>query len=186
MAFELRRLELDGIVEIRPDRFGDDRGFFSEVWSKPALESHGLKIDFVQDNHSFSAAKGVLRGLHYQLEPAAQDKLVRVTRGAVYDVAVDIRPASPTFGRWVGVTLSADAWNQLLVPKGFAHGFLTLTDNCEVQYKVSAPYSPEHDRSIRFDDPAIAIEWPDVGLEPQLSAKDREARTLAQARAELG
>lgn len=186
MAFEVRRLELDGVVEIKPDRFGDDRGFFSEVWSKSALGSHGLELDFVQDNHSFSAAKGVLRGLHYQLEPAAQDKLVRVTRGAVYDVAVDIRPNSSTFGQWVGVTLSADQWNQLLVPRGFAHGFLTLTDNCEVQYKVSAPYSPGHDRSIRFDDPAIGIQWPDVGVEPQLSQKDRDAPTLAQARAELG
>ena len=186
MAFEIRRLPLDGVVEIRPDRFGDDRGFFSEVWNKQGLVAHGIDVDFVQDNHSLSAAKGVVRGLHYQLQPAAQDKLVRVTRGAVFDVGVDIRPGSPTFSQWVGVTLSAEDWNQLLIPKGFAHGFLTLTENCEVQYKVSAPYSPEHDRSIRFDDADISIDWPDVGVEPQLSQKDRDARTLAEARAELG
>ena len=183
---DARPLGLDGVLEIRPKKHGDARGFFSETWSRTAMAGIGIDEDFVQDNHSFSAAKGVLRGLHYQLQPAAQDKLVRVTRGAVFDVGVDIRPGSPTFGQWVGVTLSAQDWNQLLIPKGFAHGFLTLTENCEVQYKVSAPYSPEHDRSIRFDDADISIDWPDVGVEPQLSQKDRDARTLAEARAELG
>src|SRR6476620_6529345 len=145
----------------------------------------GLAVDFVQDNHSYSAARGVVRGLHFQLAPAAQDKLVRVTRGAVFDVAVDIRPGSATYAIWVGVELSAKKWNQLLVPKGFAHGFVTLVEDCEVQYKVSAPYSPEHDRSLRFDDPAIGIEWPGVGVAFQLSAKDRDAPLLADLEAEL-
>lgn len=145
----------------------------------------GLDIDFVQDNHSYSAAKGVLRGLHFQLTPAAQDKLVRVTRGAVFDVAVDIRPGSASYAKWVGVELSAEKWNQLLVPKGFAHGFLTLREDCEVQYKVSTPYSPEHDRSVRFDDPAIGIDWPDVGVPFQLSAKDRDAPLLADLEGDL-
>ena len=186
MAIDVRRLALDGVLELRPQRFGDDRGFFSEVWNREAMAQAGLDMDFVQDNHSYSAAKGVLRGLHFQLAPAAQDKLVRVSRGAVFDVAVDIRPDSATFGKWVGVTLSAKEWNQLLVPKGFAHGFLTLTEDCEVQYKVSAPYSPQHDRSLHFDDPALGIEWPDVGSDFQLSDKDRDAPLLSDLKAELG
>jgi dTDP-4-dehydrorhamnose 3,5-epimerase len=186
MAIDVRRLALDGVLELRPQRFGDDRGFFSEVWNREAMAKAGLAMDFVQDNHSYSAARGVLRGLHFQLAPAAQDKLVRVSRGAVFDVAVDIRPDSATFGKWVGVRLSAEQWNQLLVPKGFAHGFLTLTEDCEVQYKVSAPYSPERDRSLRFDDPALGIEWPDVGSDFQLSDKDRDAPLLADLEAEFG
>lgn len=186
MGIEVRALPLKGVFEFRPERFGDDRGFFSEVWSSEAMAQAGFNIDFVQDNHSFSAPRGVLRGLHFQLEPAAQDKLVRVTRGAVFDVAVDLRPGSGTFRRWAAVTLSAQLWNQLLVPKGFAHGFLTLTEDCEVQYKVSAPYSPECERSIRFDDPAIAVEWPDLGVDFQLSARDRDAPLLADLEAALG
>jgi dTDP-4-dehydrorhamnose 3,5-epimerase len=128
-----------------------------------------------------SAAKGVLRGLHYQLPPAPQAKLVRVTRGSIYDVAVDIRRESPTFGRWVGLVLSAELWNQALIPAGFAHGFVTLEDNVEVQYKVSAPYRPDLDRAIRFDDAAIGIEWPIGGDAVQLSAKDQAAPKLADA-----
>ena len=185
MAIEVLPLALAGVAELRAQRFGDDRGFFSEVWSRQAMADAGIDIDFVQDNHSYSAAKGVLRGLHFQLAPAAQDKLVRVTRGAVFDVAVDIRRGSETFGKWVGATLSAELWNQLFVPKGFAHGFLTLTEDCEVQYKVSYAYSPEHDRSLRFDDPAIGIDWPDVGAALQLSAKDRDAPLLADLKPEL-
>jgi len=176
---EIRPLDLEGLVELRPPRFRDERGFFSEVWSQDALAEAGIDISFVQDNHSCSA-RGVLRGLHLQLPPAAQDKLVRVTRGVIFDVAVDIRFGSPTFGRWAGVTLSAEEWNQLLVPKGFAHGFVALEDGTEVIYKVSAPYAPALERSIRFDDPAIGIEWP---LEPDaliLSDKDRAAPLLAQ------
>jgi dTDP-4-dehydrorhamnose 3,5-epimerase len=179
---EVRPLDLDGLVELRPRRFEDERGFFSEVWSQDALAEVGIDVRFVQDNHSCSA-RGVLRGLHLQLPPAAQDKLVRVTRGTIFDVAVDIRPGSPTFGHWAGVTLSAEEWNQLLVPKGFAHGFVALEDGTEVIYKVSAPYAPALERSIRFDDPAIGIEWP---LEPDaliLSDKDRAAPLLSQLEA---
>jgi dTDP-4-dehydrorhamnose 3,5-epimerase len=178
-VLEIRPLELDGLVELRPPRFGDERGFFSEVWSQDALAEAGIDVRFVQDNHSCSA-RGVLRGLHLQLPPAAQDKLVRVSRGAIFDVAVDIRPDSPTFGRWAGVTLSAEEWNQLLVPKGFAHGFVALEDGTEVIYKVSAPYAPALERSIRFDDPAIGIEWPLEEVALVLSDKDRAAPLLAQ------
>lgn len=178
---DIRPLGLDGAVEIRSPRHGDARGFFSEVWSRERFVAAGLDVDWVQDNHSMSAARGVLRGLHYQLPPAAQAKLVRVSRGSVYDVAVDIRRSSPTFGRWVGLVLSADAWNQLLIPAGFAHGFVTLEENVEVQYKVSAPYRPDLDRGLRFNDPAIGVEWPISGDEVQLSAKDQAAPDLAQA-----
>jgi dTDP-4-dehydrorhamnose 3,5-epimerase len=176
---EVRALELPGVFEFLPPRFGDARGFLSETWSREAMATAGFDMDFVQDNHSFSAAKGVIRGLHFQVPPAAQDKLVRVSRGAVFDVAVDIRRGSPSFGRWAGLVLSAERWNQLLIPRGFAHGFLTLEENCEVQYKVSAPYRPEHDRAIRYDDPAIGIAWPAIGIEVQLSAKDAAAPLLA-------
>jgi len=178
---DIRRLAIPDLIEIVPARHGDHRGFFSEVWNGPALAAHGIETRFVQDNHSFSVEAGVLRGLHYQEPPAAQAKLVRVTRGAIYDVCVDIRHGSPTFGRWVGLKLSAEAWNQLLVPEGFAHGFLTLEPNCEVLYKVSAPYSREHDRGIRWDDPALAIDWPLEGRTPILSGKDGGAPTLAEA-----
>ena len=129
---EVRPLELDGVLEIRPRRFGDDRGFFSEVWREDRLSEIGIRARFVQDNHSYSKARGVLRGLHYQLPPAQQDKLVRAARGSIFDVAVDIRPGSPTFGRWAGVVLSAREWNQLFIPTGFAHGFVTLEDETEV------------------------------------------------------
>jgi dTDP-4-dehydrorhamnose 3,5-epimerase len=139
----------------------------------------GIDEDFVQDNHSFSAAKGVLRGLHFQTPPTAQDKLVRVTRGSVFDVAVDIRRGSPSFGRWVGLVLSAELWNQIWVPKGFAHGFVTLEPDCEVQYKVTAPYDPACDRGIRYDDPAIGIAWPIGADAVQTSDKDRTAPLLA-------
>jgi dTDP-4-dehydrorhamnose 3,5-epimerase len=178
---DVRPLGLDGLHEIRPARFGDDRGFFSETWSGAALASAGFPLAFVQDNHSYSAARGVLRGLHYQLPPAAQDKLLRVSRGSIYDVAVDIRRGSPTFGRWVGLVVSAELWNQVLIPKGFAHGFVTLEEHSEVQYKVTAGYAREQDRAIRFDDPAIGIEWPLDGGDPVLSDKDRLAPALADA-----
>jgi dTDP-4-dehydrorhamnose 3,5-epimerase len=176
---DLRRLELDGLVEIRPPRFGDERGFFSEVWSSERMAEAGLGLDIVQDNHSYSAARGVLRGLHFQIPPAAQDKLVRVSRGAIFDVAVDIRRGSATFGRWAALIISAELWNQILVPKGFAHGFVTLEPDTEVQYKVTAPYRPDLDRVVRFDDPAIGIEWPIPAGELLLSAKDRDAPLLA-------
>jgi dTDP-4-dehydrorhamnose 3,5-epimerase len=178
-ALEIRPLELDGLFELSPRRFGDDRGFFSEVWREDRMADGGISVHFVQDNHSYSNERGVLRGLHYQAPPMAQAKLVRVTRGAVFDVAVDIRQGSPTFGSWVSAILSAERWNQLLIPVGFAHGFLTLEENCEVQYKVSSPYSAEHDRAIRFDDPEIGIDWPIANAELFLSEKDRRAPLLA-------
>jgi len=170
-----------GVFEIIPEKFGDARGYFSETWSRRNFAGLGLAQDWVQDNQSFSAEKFTLRGLHYQVEPHAQDKLIRVLRGSVFDVAVDIRKASPGFGRWVSCTLSAGAWNQLFIPKGFAHGFLTLAPGTEVFYKVSAPYAPRHERAIRYDDPALAIAWPLEGASPVLSAKDRAAPGLAEA-----
>jgi dTDP-4-dehydrorhamnose 3,5-epimerase len=176
-----RALALPDILEIHPRRFGDHRGFFSEVWSAGAFAEHGLDVDFVQDNHSYSVEAGVLRGLHYQEPPFAQAKLVRVIRGSIFDVAVDIRHGSPTFGRWVGLTVSAEAWNQVFVPVGFAHGFLTLEPNTEVLYKTSAAYAPQHDRSIRFDDPAIGVDWPLDGRSPVISDKDARAPLLAEA-----
>jgi dTDP-4-dehydrorhamnose 3,5-epimerase len=180
-VIDVRELDLPGLLEIRTARHGDDRGFFSEVWNQAEWAAAGIAATFVQDNHSRSARAGVLRGLHYQLAPFAQDKLVRVTRGSVFDVAVDVRRSSPTFGRWASLVLSADDWNQLFVPRGYAHGFVTLEPGSEVLYKVSAPYSPEHERSVRFDDPAIGIAWPDVGEAFQLSDKDRSAPLLADS-----
>ena len=177
----VRPLELDGLLEISPRKFGDDRGFFSETYNAKSFAEAGVDLTFVQDNHSYSVAKGVVRGLHYQLPPFAQDKLVRVTRGAILDVAVDIRKSSPTFGKWVALEVSAEKWNQILVPKGFAHGFMTLVENTEVIYKVTNYYSPEHDRSIRFDDPAIGIDWPIASSGVQLSDKDRKAPLFADA-----
>jgi dTDP-4-dehydrorhamnose 3,5-epimerase len=178
---EIRNLGLAGVCEIVPAKHGDERGFFSETYNALGFAEMGISLEFCQDNHSYSRDRGVLRGLHYQLPPRAQDKLVRVTRGAIFDVAVDIRRGSPTFGRWVGLELSAEKWNQILVPKGFAHGFVTLVPETEVQYKVTDYYSPEHDRGIRFDDPAIGIEWPVAADDVTLSAKDAAAPLMADA-----
>lgn len=178
---EVRSLGLPGVVEVLPRRHGDARGFFSETWREDEFTAAGLPAGFVQDNHSYSASPGVLRGLHYQLPPRAQDKLVRVTRGRAFDVAVDIRRGSPTFGKWAGVELSAEKWNQILVPKGFAHGFVALEPDTELLYKVTDYYSPAHDRSIRFDDPQIGIDWPIDTATLILSDKDRAAPLLAAA-----
>lgn len=178
---EIRHTGLDGVLEILPEKFGDNRGFFSETYNSRHLAEAGIDLVFVQDNHSLSAQKGVLRGLHYQLPPKAQDKLVRVSRGSILDVAVDIRGGSPTFGQWIAVELSAKKWNQLLVPKGFAHGFVTLEDDTEIIYKVTELYSPEHDRTIRYDDPEIGVEWAQQADNIQLSAKDRAGCKLADA-----
>ncbi|WP_163266341.1 dTDP-4-dehydrorhamnose 3,5-epimerase [Chelativorans alearense] len=175
---EVRPLALDGVLEIIPQKFGDERGYFSETYNRAKFAEQGVSIEFVQDNQSYSARKGVLRGLHYQLPPRAQDKLVRVLKGRIFDVAVDIRRDSPTFGRWVGLELSEERWNQILMPKGFAHGFVTLEEYTVVAYKVSDYYSPEHERGIRYDDPQIGIDWPVKGLEVQLSKKDTEAPLL--------
>ncbi len=176
---EVRRLALDGLLEIRPKKFADERGFFSETWNAATWREAGIGVSFVQDNHSLSRPTGTLRGLHFQSPPAGQAKLVRVTRGSAFDVAVDLRPGSPTYRQWAGVTLSAATWNQLFIPAGFAHGFMTLEADTEVQYKASAAYSPAHDRAIRFDDPAIGIDWPRLTADPVISDKDRAAPLLA-------
>src|SRR5689334_16404443 len=167
---------------LTPKKFGDHRGFFSETYSRKALRDiAGIDVEFVQDNQSLSVEKGVVRGLHYQLPPMAQDKLVRVTRGAILDVAVDIRRNSPTFGKHVKAVISAENWQQIFVPKGFAHGFVTLEPNTEVLYKVTNYYSPKDERGIRWNDPKLGIDW---GL-PQdsaiLSKKDTEYPTLADS-----
>lgn len=176
---EVRDIGL-GVKEVRAPRFGDERGFFSEVWNAATWEAAGIELHFVQDNHSLSRTRGVLRGLHFQAPPFAQEKLVRVTRGAVFDVAVDIRKSSPTLGQWVALTLSAKEWNQMLVPRGFAHGFVTLEPDTEVQYKVTALYSPAHDRAIRWNDPAIGVAWPFASEQLTLSDKDKAAPLLAE------
>ncbi|TGP56905.1 dTDP-4-dehydrorhamnose 3,5-epimerase [bacterium M00.F.Ca.ET.230.01.1.1] len=178
---EVRTLGLDGVLEIVPKRHGDARGYFCETWNAERFAQAGIDLAFVQDNHSYSAAAGVLRGLHYQLPPRAQDKLLRVVRGSVFDVVVDIRRSSPTFGKWSALEISAGKGNQILVPKGYAHGFVTLVPDTEILYKVTDGYSPEHDRSIRFDDPAIGIAWPSLAGDFQLSDKDRKAPLLSDA-----
>lgn len=175
----VRNLELPEVRELIPERYADERGYFSETWNAATLAKIGIDIDFVQDNQSFSVSLGVMRGLHYQVPPFAQDKLVRVTRGAIYDVAVDIRHESPTFGRWVGLIVSAEKWNQIFVPAGFAHGFMTVEPQTEVFYKVSAPYSSAHERAIRYDDPAIGIDWPRTTETAILSDKDGNAGPLS-------
>jgi dTDP-4-dehydrorhamnose 3,5-epimerase len=170
---------LPGVLIIEPRVFGDARGFFLESWNRQNFADAGLDLDFVQDNHSRSA-RGVLRGLHYQLENP-QGKLVRVTQGAVFDVAVDIRRSSPHFGKWVGVELSAKNHRMLWIPPGFAHGFLVLSETADFLYKCTTLYHPPSDRGIRWDDPDIGIAWPDVGLAPLLSANDTVATQLAAA-----
>jgi dTDP-4-dehydrorhamnose 3,5-epimerase len=175
---EARELGLAGVYEITPRKFGDARGFFSESFSQPRLEALGLPGQWVQDNHSYSAPPLVLRGLHYQTPPMAQDKLVRVTRGAIFDVVVDIRQGSPDFAKWIGLEISAASWNQIFVPRGFAHGFLTLKPDTEVIYKVTAPYAPECDRCILWSDSDIAVDWPLGGQTPVLSGKDSAAPLL--------
>jgi len=172
---------LRGLVLLVPSVFEDSRGFFAESYNRDRFrQTTGTNPEFVQDNHSRSI-KGVLRGLHYQLPPMDQGKLVRVIRGAVLDVAVDIRRSSPTFGEWVSTELSGRNHRQLWVPPGFAHGFLTLTDSADLLYKVTEYYSPEHDRCVRWDDPDIGIDWPDVGIAPLLSPKDADAPLLRDA-----
>lgn len=171
---------LSDVLIIEPKVFGDDRGFFSESFNVVAFEcATGIKATFVQDNHSKSE-RGVLRGLHYQLlQP--QGKLIRVVQGEIYDVTVDIRAGSPTFGQWVGVTLSAENKKQLWVPADFAHGFIVVSETAEVLYKTTDYYAPEYERSIRWDDPDLAIDWPVDATSPTLSAKDADALSLADA-----
>ncbi|MFZ4688104.1 MAG: dTDP-4-dehydrorhamnose 3,5-epimerase [Polymorphobacter sp.] len=170
---------LPGVKLIEPKVFGDDRGFFLESWNASSFAAAGLDLTFVQDNHSRSA-RGVLRGLHFQLQNP-QGKLVRVTQGAVFDVAVDIRRSSPHFGQWVGYELSDANKRMLYVPPGFAHGFLVLSESADFLYKCTTLYDAPNDRGIRWDDPAIGIDWPLAGLTPQLSGKDAAAPLLAAA-----
>ncbi|MYM23352.1 dTDP-4-dehydrorhamnose 3,5-epimerase [Duganella sp. FT135W] len=171
---------LEGLLVLEPRVFGDDRGFFFESFNaKRFAELTGVTAEFVQDNHSRSS-KGVLRGLHYQIQQA-QGKLVRASAGAVFDVAVDIRKNSPTFGQWYGCELSAENKRQLWIPAGFAHGFVTLTDGAEFLYKTTDYWAPEHERSILWNDPAIGIQWPALDTAPLLSGKDQAAKLLADA-----
>jgi dTDP-4-dehydrorhamnose 3,5-epimerase len=181
---EVTQTGIAGLVVIKPKVCGDSRGFFLETYSRRAFAEAGLDYDFVQDNHARSGAKGVLRGLHFQRPPAAQAKLVWVTRGAVFDVGVDLRRGSPTYGRWFGLELSADNFLRLMIPRGFAHGYVTLTENAEFQYKVDALYSPADDGGIAWNDPDIAVAWPVA--EPILSDKDRGQPLLAEAGSPFG
>ncbi len=177
---KIEETSLPGVVVITPRRFGDDRGYFAETWNKSTLMSAGLDFDFVQDNQSLSGQTGTVRGLHFQAPPRAQDKLVRVLQGSVFDVAVDIRNGSPTYGEWVGVELSSENGKQLLVPKGFAHGFATLQPNTLVFYKCSDTYAAETEGAIRFDDKDLAIDWGLGRQSPTLSDKDAEAPPFAE------
>ena len=180
MTVSVRDTALAGVKVVHAKKHGDHRGFFSEVYNKKALAEAGIEIEFVQDNHSLSAEKGTVRGLHFQAPPFAQDKLVRVVRGSVFDVAVDLRKGSATYGEHVSVILSAEAWNQLLVPVGFAHGFMTLEADTEVVYKVSDYYAPDHDCGLLWNDPALGIRWPMAEEEAFLSDKDRVQPTLSE------
>ena len=176
---EIRELGLEGVIQITPPRFEDARGYFSECWNAGVLAEHGITLPFVQDNQSHSRAIGTVRGLHYQSPPYAQDKLVRVVQGAILDVAVDVRVGSPNFGRWVGANLSAENGSQLLVPKGFLHGFVTRAPDTVVLYKTTEHYVAASDGAVAFDCPEIGIDW---GIAPQdavLSAKDAGAPVLA-------
>lgn len=175
---EITQTGIEGLLVLKPQVFGDKRGFFLETYSRRTFAAAGLDYDFVQDNHARSDPKGVLRGLHFQRPPAAQAKLVWVTHGAVFDVAVDLRRSSPTFGRWYGVELSADNFLRLMMPRGFAHGYVTLTEHAEFQYKVDALYSPAHDAGIAWNDPDIGVAWP--VRDPILSDKDRAQPLFAE------
>ena len=177
MGVEFRSTALSSVFILVPERFGDDRGFFEESWNASALVEFGIEISFVQDNHSYSKELGTLRGLHYQSHPHAQDKLVRCTRGAIFDVAVDIQKGSHTYGQWVGVELSRENGQQLLIPKGFLHGFVTLMPDTEVQYKCSDNYAPQCDGSVLWN--SLGIDWPlPDNVLPILSTKDENAQSF--------
>lgn len=181
---QVEQTSLPGVMILAPKRFGDARGWFCETWNADVMQAAGLDLHFVQDNHSFSAAAGTLRGLHYQRPPHAQDKLVRCSRGVIFDVAVDFRRGSATFGQWVGVELSAENGWQLLVPKGFLHGFVTRVADTEVQYKCTDVYAPDCDGAVRWDDPDIGIDW---GVaDPVLSTKDAAAPVLRDVASPFG
>jgi dTDP-4-dehydrorhamnose 3,5-epimerase len=180
-ALKIIRTAIEGMLILEPKVFGDARGFFMESYNARTFEEAiGFEVRFVQDNHSRSA-HGVLRGLHYQLPPHAQGKLVRVTQGAVFDVAVDLRRSSPSFGRWAGVGLSGDNHRMVWLPPGLAHGFLVTSDSADFLYKTTAYYAPQAERCIRWDDAALGIEWPSIGQEPQLADRDADAPMFAQS-----
>jgi dTDP-4-dehydrorhamnose 3,5-epimerase len=176
---------ISGPLILEPQRFGDHRGFFSETYNKDRFTAAGIDLSWVQDNHSRSAKKGVVRGLHWQNPPQPQAKLVRVTRGAIYDVIVDIRVSSPTFGQHIGVELSEENWRQLYVPVGFAHGFCTLSDDCEVLYKASGLYAPEHEQGLLWNDPELAICWPVDDLDATLSERDTKWQPFHSLKSEF-
>lgn len=176
---EVRPTGISGLVALATKWHEDDRGAFSETYQEGRFTDAGIDVAFIQDNQAFSKKAGTLRGLHCQTPPAAQSKLVRVTRGSVYDVAVDIRPGSPTYGKWAGIELSAANRLQFFVPAGFLHGYLTLEDDTDVLYKVDAPYTPNCERGVVWDDPDIGIEWPDVGGGPVIAPRDASLPRLA-------
>jgi dTDP-4-dehydrorhamnose 3,5-epimerase len=178
--------EIEGVLILEPKVFGDARGFFMETFNQKTFnQAVGLEVVFVQDNHSRSG-KGVLRGLHYQLRPHAQGKLVRVTQGSVFDVAVDVRRGSATFGRWVGVELSGENHRQMWLPPGMAHGFLVTSESADFLYKTTDYYVPQAEGCVLWSDPAVGIVWPDVGMAPQLAAKDAAAAPLSAQRFSMG
>lgn len=180
-----QRLAISDVVLVKPKRHGDARGYFSETFRENEYAKSGIAGPFVQDNQAFSQQAGILRGLHFQIPPAAQAKLVACTHGAIFDIAVDIRPGSATFGKYVSAELSAENGHQLYVPEGFAHGYLTLTDHCLVQYKVTAYYSPENELGLAWDDPAIDINWPLDSNMPTVSEKDSQLPRLGELRSQL-
>lgn len=180
MSLEIQSLGIPAVKILRPAKFGDARGFFSETYSKRALDEAGLDLAFVQDNHAFSAERNTVRGLHFQTPPFAQDKLVRVVRGSILDVAVDLRTGSPTYGQHVSAVISASEWNQILVPIGFAHGLVTLEPDTEVLYKVTNYYSPENDKGLLWNDPELGIDWGLGEADTILSDKDAKQPTLAE------
>ena len=173
MPLDVEALSIPDVKIIRPRKFADERGFFSETYNKQAFSEAGIALEFVQDNQSLSRQAGTIRGLHSQDKPFAQDKLVRVTRGRIWDVAVDVRPSSPTFGKWVAAEISAEAWNQIFIPVGFLHGLCTLEPDTEVNYKVTSLYSAKHEVGIRWNDPDLDIPWPVADDGAILSEKDR-------------
>jgi dTDP-4-dehydrorhamnose 3,5-epimerase len=172
-------LSIPDVKILEPERFGDQRGFVSETYNRRTLAECGIELEFVQDNHSLSGPKGTIRGLHYQSPPFAQDKLIRVVRGSILDVAVDLRHGSPTYGKHVAALISARAWNQILVPIGFAHGFCTLEADTEIIYKGTNYYSPEHDLGVLWNDPELGIEWPVSAARCVLSTKDQRLPRLS-------
>ncbi len=177
--------ELEGVLIIQAKKFSDERGFFSEVYREDSLRLEGVEDNFVQTNHVYSKGKGVLRGLHFQKPPFAQAKLVRVIRGAIYDVAVDLRLGSKSYGNWLGVELSAENWKQLYIPAGFAHGYVTLEEDTDVEYKVSECYHPEADSGLAWDDEDLAIDWNLGGITPVMSEKDLVNQSFSEFKSEF-